>query len=491
MDFLPKKEIFLKDCKTYNLIPISSFVYLDEETPISIFKKLSANILLESVENNFSLGRYSIIGIGKKTKIIINKETITFFHYNEKEKLLNKKIITAKNPLVELKNFYQKIKSPQYEYLPAFFGGAIGYLGYETVSYYEAIQSNQDFLKIPDGILIIPKITIVYDNIKRGTWIITFIEANYQQNEKNYKITIKNLKKTIHTILKSKKKTRFSKQKKLKTSPIHYYFKKKYFLDSVKQCKKHIQKGDIIQVVLSQLFSIKTNKSPFEIYRQLRHLNPSPYLYFLDFEEFQIIGSSPEVMVKLENEELLLKPIAGTQKRGKTPKEDTRLEHKLLNDPKEKSEHLMLVDLGRNDLGRVSKAGSVRVIEYMTVEKYSHVMHLVSKIKSKKQTNADAFDVIAATFPAGTLSGAPKVRAMEIISELEPIKRSAYGGMILNIGFNGRLDSCITIRTIIMKNKVAHIHTGAGIVADSVPIKEYEETLNKAKVLFEALKKTT
>ena len=262
------------------------------------------------------------------------------------------------------------------------------------------------------------------------------------------------------------------------------------YKDSVIKARKHIEDGDIIQVVLSQKFMVETEVKPFELYRTLRIMNPSPYMYFMDFDEFCIIGSSPEVMVKVMNGQILLKPIAGTRKRGATMTEDDEVTSELINDPKECAEHIMLVDLGRNDLGRVAKPGSVEVTDFMTVEKYSHVMHIVSTIKAKLEEDFDVYDVIKATFPAGTLSGAPKIRAMEIISELEPDRRGPYGGMILNLGFNGNLDSCITIRTIILKDGKATVQAGAGIVYDSKPENEYNECSNKAAALISTLRNT-
>ncbi|HNT01786.1 MAG TPA: anthranilate synthase component I family protein, partial [Candidatus Saccharicenans sp.] len=262
---------------------------------------------------------------------------------------------------------------------------------------------------------------------------------------------------------------------------------KEEFLKRVNRCQQYISQGEIIQVVISQKFTARTEASPFEIYQKLRVINPSPYLFFLDFDNFSLIGSSPEVMVKVQNKELLTRPIAGTRKRGVSLADDHQLASSLLADPKERAEHIMLVDLARNDLGRVARPGSVEVIDFMSVEKYSHVMHLVSTVKAELDEKYDVFDVIKAAFPAGTLTGAPKIRAMEIISEMEKSRRGPYGGMVFYLGFNGNFDSCITIRTILLKDGQATIQAGAGIVADSVAEKEYEETINKAAALFKTL----
>ncbi len=264
-------------------------------------------------------------------------------------------------------------------------------------------------------------------------------------------------------------------------------FEKEDFMEMVKQAKEYIVNGDIIQVVLSQKFKVKTGASPFQLYRILRMMNPSPYLFFLDMGDFQIIGSSPEVMVRVHEDEVLLKPIAGTRPRGKNVAEDRALEADLLNDPKEIAEHIMLVDLGRNDLGRIAVPGTVEVADYQIIERYSHVMHIVSTVRAKLDERFDAFDVIKATFPAGTLSGAPKVRAMQLISQFEKERRGPYGGMIVNLGYNGNLDSCITIRTIVLKDGEASVQAGAGIVYDSVPENEYQETINKANALLKTI----
>jgi anthranilate synthase component 1 len=263
------------------------------------------------------------------------------------------------------------------------------------------------------------------------------------------------------------------------------------FKEGVEACKKYIREGDIYQVVLSQRFAVDLDVDPFAVYQALRMINPSPYLFYLDFDEFTLFGSSPEVMVRMQNREMLIKPLAGTRPRGGTVAEDDLLAKELLSDPKEKAEHIMLVDLARNDLGRLAKPGSVDVVDYMSVERYSHVMHIVSSVKAELAEPYDIFDVVGAVFPAGTLSGAPKIRAMEIISELEGTRRGIYGGMVCYLGFNGNFDSCITIRTILMRGKTAFLQAGAGIVADSVPENEFRESCHKAQALFQAIERAT
>jgi anthranilate synthase component 1 len=324
--------------------------------------------------------------------------------------------------------------------------------------------------------------------VKRSVLIVVSTVPGTEP-EKNYKSAVEKIEKISEALLKPLAYKEGSKGAE-EDRTVHQNMSKETFLKLVEKSRDYILNGEIIQVVISQQFSLKTSSSPLELYRTLRIVNPSPYMYFLDFGHFCIIGSSPEVMVKVQNREILLKPIAGTKRRGDSIAEDDAITKELIEDSKERAEHLMLVDLGRNDLGRIAVPGSVEVTDFMTVEKYSHVMHIVSSIKAELDEKFDIFDVIKATFPAGTLAGAPKVRAMEIIAELEEGRRGPYGGMIFYLGFNGNLDSCITIRTIILQDGLATIHAGAGIVADSIPENEYTETLNKAQALISTIQET-
>lgn len=483
----PKKKDYVADSKKFNLIPVFKRIRADFETPVSIFMKVNAKFLLESVERGENVGRYSIIALGKKSLIEIKRKNIVIREY-EDEKIVKKESYDLDNPLLKIKEFFNKFKAPDYEELPPFFGGAIGYLGYETVQYFEAIPIKENNNSIPDGLLMIPEILLVYDSVKRSVVVIVSTDPGLDP-EKRYQSAIEKIEQISVALSKplTYKENSTSTEEEM---TVHQNMSKESFLDRVKKCRDYIINGEIIQVVISQQFSLKTSSSPFELYRTLRIINPSPYLFFLDFGDFCIIGSSPEVMVRVQNREILLKPIAGTKKRGISVAEDDAITKELIEDPKERSEHLMLVDLGRDDLGRIAVPGSVEVTDFMTVEKYSHVMHIVSSIKAELDENFDLFDVIKATFPAGTLTGAPKVRAMEIIAEMEPDRRGPYGGMIFYLGFNGNLDSCITIRTIILKDGLATIHAGAGIVADSIPESEYQETLNKAQALINAVKET-
>jgi anthranilate synthase component 1 len=334
--------------------------------------------------------------------------------------------------------------------------------------------------------MVVPGVVLVYDSVKRSVFIIALTSPN-SDPAGSHRSAVQRIEEICQSLEKPLHLQDSEPEVQAKKPPVTHRMEKQQFLAAVSRCKEYISQGDIIQAVLSQQFTVKTGAAPFEIYRTLRVLNPSPYLFFLDFDDFFLIGSSPEVMVRVQDGELLLKPIAGTRKRGRSIDDDDTAARELLADPKERAEHLMLVDLGRNDLGRVAAPGSVRVTDFMKVEKYSHVMHIVSTIKAQLDEHYDVFDVIRASFPAGTLSGAPKIRAMEIITELETLKRGPYGGMVFNLGFNGNLDSCITIRTILLKGNTAYIQAGAGIVADSDPEKEYLETLSKAGASIDAI----
>jgi anthranilate synthase component 1 len=483
----PDIEQFKKDSAAYNVLPIYQKIRADFETALSIFVKVNGIFLLESIERGENVGRYSIIAVGQKCRFTLNGNSLKVQEFSEgKEKSCLE--YQEPNPLNRIRDYFKQFKIAEYENLPPFFGGAIGYLGYETIQYFEEIPVKSDEQNIPDGVLIIPETVIVYDMVKRTAAVVVPVFVN-QNHETQYKLASEKIGKICRQIEKPLSYTPIpiSQSQKL---DVETNMSKDNFLDCIKKCKEHIRNGDIIQVVFSQKFLLKTQASPFELYRTLRIMNPSPYLYYMNFGDFCIVGSSPEVMVRVQNGEILLKPIAGTRPRGKTIAEDNAIARELLNDPKECAEHIMLVDLGRNDLGRVAAPGSVEVSDYMTIEKYSHVMHIVSTVKAELDPTYDVFDVIRATFPAGTLTGAPKIRAMEIIAGLETEKRGPYGGMILNLGFNGHLDSCITIRTIVIKDGLASVQAGAGIVADSVAEREFIETVNKAGALLETIKQT-
>ncbi len=482
--FIDSDTIYVTICSNmkYNVRPIYKKWIADFDTPLSLFLKVGGDQLLESVEQGKYVGQHSIIGIGKRTTIEFKGKEVTFKFYKNKT-IYNTYVHSSENPLNEVRKYFAKFEVTNTEGLPPFWGGAIGFLGYETVQYFEKIEVKQEQADFPDGLLIIPEVILIYDAVERVvTAVVPVSEEENSPCEKEAERLLVEIGQKLSSPLSVALKGVECSETKISSN-----FDEQAYVDMVLKAKEHIVAGNIIQVVLSQRFSINTKASPFQLYRILRTMNPSPYLFFLDMGDFQIIGSSPEVMVRAQNGEVLLKPIAGTRPRGKTLDEDMELEKDLLSDPKEIAEHIMLVDLGRNDLGRIAVPGSVEVVDYQTIERYSHVMHIVSTVKAKLDKKYDVFDVIRATFPAGTLTGAPKVKAMQLISEFESDRRGPYGGMVLNLGYNGNMDSCITIRTIVLKDGIASVQAGAGIVYDSIPKNEYQETINKATALLKTI----
>jgi anthranilate synthase component 1 len=380
--------------------------------------------------------------------------------------------------------------------LPRFCGGLVGYIAYDAVRFFEEIpDKNPDDLRGDDIVFILMDTILVFDHVNHSVKIVSNVilpksggslSAAVKSRLYNQALRkIESIQKSFEESLRAR--SIFADAVSAKAAAVASNYKKHEFEDIVRKAKEYIKKGDIIQVVLSQRFKIKIGKEPFDIYRKLRSINPSPYMFFLKLKDIILIGSSPEILVRCEDGLVQSRPIAGTRPRGGNEEEDKELEIQLLNDVKEKAEHLMLVDLGRNDVGRVCKAGTVRVSEFMAIERYSHVMHLVSEVRGRLQAKYDAFDVLRACFPAGTVSGSPKIRAMEIIDSLENSKRGPYAGCVGYFSFSQNMDTCITIRTILVKGGYAYVQAGAGIVADSVPEKEYFETVNKAKALIEAI----
>ncbi|MCM8757855.1 MAG: anthranilate synthase component I, partial [Candidatus Omnitrophica bacterium] len=410
----------------------------------------------------------------------------------DKRKNKRKTFFTDKDPLEEIKKIMNSFKPILNKELGRFWGGMVGYIGYDMVRFFEDIpDKNPDELNLADSIFMLTDSLLIFDHVEHTIKIVANVYIDEPKNVlRLYKEAIRKID-NLHKRLCSpfNYKNFLSKTKRRKTISFKSNFKKFQFEDIVKKAKSYIRKGEIIQVVLSQRFKTKLDKiNPFDVYRNLRSINPSPYMYFLDLKEVILIGSSPEMLVRCEADVIQTRPIAGTRPRGNTEDKDRILEKELYNSQKERAEHLMLVDLGRNDLGRVSEAGKVVVKEFMCLERYSHVMHLVSEIEGKLAKGRDVYDLLRAVFPAGTVSGSPKVRAMQIIEELENTKRGPYAGCVGYFGFSGNMDTCITIRTIIIKNGFAYIQAGAGIVADSLPNKEYQESINKAKALMEALR---
>jgi len=454
------------------------------ENIINNFLKKKNSFIFESVEKQTVRGRYTIMGSNPDKIWEFNGKKIHIIQNNIKKEI-------KANSYFYLKKLIEKFNFPIPKSLPQLSSLLVGYFSYDIIRYIEKVPDNcVNDLNIPDIRLMRPKTLIIYDNLKKNIFLISncFCDEkinNYEKYYKNQIDNINNLKKLLSFTEKNLKitKNKFTKKKiKIKSN-----ISKKKFKEIVLKAKKYIKKGDIFQVVLSQRFETKLTKKPIDIYRKLRITNPSPFMFFFNFADFQIVGSSPEILVRLRNKKITIRPIAGTRPRGKNKKKDLFFKKQLLNDQKELSEHLMLLDLGRNDIGKVSKIGSVKVTEKFKIEKYSHVMHIVSNVEGEFDSNRLLFDTMMAGFPAGTVTGAPKIRAMEIIDELEKSKRKMYAGAIGYFSANKNFDTCIALRTALIKNKKFYIQSGAGIVADSNPEKEYFETVNKAKALINAL----
>jgi len=491
----PSLEEFLKLSEKANIIPVYKEISADLDTPVSAFLKIKKNdyaFLLESVEGQEKIARYSFLGSNPAVIFRSKAKNIQIIYPGKKS---NTRFVTANDPLGEIKKIMQDFKAVRIKGLPRFYGGFVGYIGYDAVRFFEDLpDKNPDDLRLPDAIFILTDNILVFDHINHTIKIIVNVMLPKDKNKfakkrkaRFYYSALKKIE-SVHQELRRPVTDGIKKDKGYKSNiKIASNFKKNQFLKIVKKAKDYIKEGDIIQVVLSQRFKIKINSDPLNIYRNLRSLNPSPYMFFLKLKELILIGSSPEMLVRCEDGIIQTRPIAGTRPRGKDEKEDKQLAHQLLNDNKEKAEHLMLVDLGRNDLGRVCKKGQVRVSEFMNVERYSHVMHLVSEVQGLLDKRYDIYDCLRACFPAGTVTGSPKIRAMEIIDELENLRRGPYAGCVGYFSFSHNMDTCITIRTIAIKNNTAYIQAGAGIVADSVAQKEYSESINKAKALIEAI----
>ncbi len=483
-----KIEKFLELSQQYNLIPITEEIIGDTETPVTIYNKLKSKSKYSFLLESSGKGRYSFIGILPADVIIKDTKGI----YSKK-----KQISIKNNDLVEyLKKYLKDINAYKEESLPPFNGGLVGYFSYEMIQEWEELYHDRPnkSLKtstIPSSILVFARLIIAVDHYQHTIKIIAnvFLKNGLKIEEKK-NIFYEN-KELINSIIREIQNNNhlnyYKSQQIFSNTPISNTSKREFY-KIVEQAKEYIVAGDIFQVVLSQKFSVECKVDPFQVYRALRVINPSPYLFYLNFPEIQLIGSSPEVLVKVENEKVITRPLAGTRPRGQTSTQDSHFQQELLKDEKEIAEHIMLVDLGRNDLGRVCKIDSVKVTELMGIEKYSKVMHIVSQIEGEVKEGINTLDVLKAAFPAGTVSGAPKVRAMEIINELEKEARGVYAGAVGYIDFSGNLDTCITIRTFSYKDEMINIQVGAGIVLDSKPEKEYQETINKAMALFRALK---
>ncbi len=492
---ISEKE-FYQLAKKGNLIPIYKEILGDLETPVSAYFKIADkskySFLLESVEGKEKVSRFSFVA--RNPELIFqtknNKVKITRFI---KGKASTESRVIKDTPFSFIREILGKYQFVNIPGLPRFCGGMVGYVSYDVVRFFEKLpDKTTDDLKLPDTLMVLAKDLVIFDHLNHKIKAVScaYVDPKTSQVQKlkEYKKALKQIDLLIAD-LNQPLSVPGNRRKSLKLSSLNMKsnFTEAQFKGIVNEAKKQIRAGEIIQVVLSQRFSVDLQTNPFNIYRTLRALNPSPYMYYLNFDGIQIIGASPELLVRCEEGIVETRPIAGTRPRGKDDKEDDFLAEDLLNDPKEKAEHIMLVDLGRNDLGRVCKKGTVELSEFMGIEKYSHVMHIVSNVKGTLDSKYDDLDVLKAAFPAGTLSGAPKIRAMEIIEGLENVKRGPYGGCIGYFSFSGNLDTCITIRTIVVTKGKAYVQAGGGIVADSNPKTEFQETVNKAKAQIRAI----
>ena len=467
-------------------IPISLELLADMETPLSVFKKLGNkpfSYLFESVEGAEKWARYSLIGLPSTTVIKVHKNDIKIF---KKNKVIKK--FSSPDPLKFLQEYQDRIEVKPNNELPSFTGGLVGYLGYDCIRYIEPKLSKSnlpDPLGTPDALFMLSEEVAVFDNLNNKLHLIVLSDSESRSAISKAKERLKHLSNKLLNPLPKENSLEIIEP--VEEEDFVSGFGEVEFKKSVEIIKEYIKAGDVMQVVCSQRMSVPFTSDPVELYRSIRHLNPSPYLYYLNLDEFHIVGSSPEILARLENNEVTVRPIAGTRRRGKDKKDDLRMEKDLTNDPKEIAEHLMLIDLGRNDIGRISEAGSVEVTEKFEVERYSHVMHMVSNVKGKLKKDLNYMDVVRATFPAGTLSGAPKIRAMELIEEIEPVKRGIYGGAVGYFSWNGNMDMAIAIRTAIIKDDILYIQAGGGFVADSDPELEWKEALNKGRAIFKAV----
>ena len=482
----PELTDFRRLAAKSGLVPVCREIVADLDTPLTAFAKVALGrdhaFLLESLQGGEKWGRYSFIGYEPLATFVSRGEQVEIRRAAKTE-------CFSGDPIEALKTLLASFAPCDTGYLPRFFGGAVGFMGYDMVRFMERLPViNPPAPEFPDSSFMVPKIVLICDSIRQTIAIVNCVltpegadlDALYRQAEAEIDGIVGQLRGPLPDGL----------AESAKACPAHDFaanMSKAEFMAMVERAKEYILAGDIIQVVLSQRFQSRSALSPFTLYRALRHINPSPYLFFLKLDDIVQIGSSPEILVRLEGEEVEVRPIAGTRKRGKSDDEDLALERELLADPKERAEHVMLVDLGRNDIGRVCRYGTVETRDLLVIERYSHVMHIVSGVHGKLQPGKDQFDVLRACFPAGTVSGAPKIRAMEIIEELEPERRGPYAGAVGYFGFSGNMDICITIRTFIMRGHDLWVQAGAGIVADSDPEKEFEETINKAMGLRRAV----
>ncbi|MEQ8492851.1 MAG: anthranilate synthase component I, partial [Gammaproteobacteria bacterium] len=467
-------------------VALTRRVLADLDTPLSVYTKLGLgrhSFLLESVEGGEKWGRYSIIGLPARRTLVVRGHEVTV---SDDDDIVER--TTVSDPLAFVAAYLARYETPPLPELPRFCGGLVGYFGYDTVRYVEprvAASSPPDALGTPDIYLLQVDDFVVFDNLRGELMLVKYVDADDDTARAAGETELARLAARLREplpALPADQVTRHSSERDFASE-----FGHEAFLAAVERIKQYIIDGDVMQVVLAQRMAVPLEVAPINVYRALRHLNPSPYLYFFDLGDFHVVGSSPEILVRVEDGVVTTRPLAGTRPRGRTEEEDQRLERELLADPKELAEHLMLIDLGRNDIGRVAEIGSVKVTEKMVIERYSHVMHISSTVEGRLRHDKSALDALRATLPVGTLSGAPKIRAIEIIDELEPVRRGVYGGAVGYLSWNGNMDTAIAIRTAVIKNDRLYIQAGCGVVADSVPELEWQETMNKGRAIFRAV----
>lgn len=468
----------------YTRVPVVREVLADLDTPLSAYRKLASGpytYLFESVQGGERWGRYSMIGLAAEEVIRISGNRIEISGANPRS-------LEVDDPIAWIEDYRQQYRAPDIDGLPRFNGGLVGYFGYDSVRYFEprlGAAQGEDTLGVPDILLMRSEQVVVFDNLRGSLFLIVHVDPHDPDALSQAEQRLDDLQRQLRAPLPEPEQVRYGPA--VDESDFQSEFSEPQFKAAVERIREYILAGDVMQVVPAQRMSCPFQAPPLDLYRALRYLNPSPYMFYLDLDDFHIAGSSPEILTRAEHGQVTVRPIAGTRKRGANEAEDQALEADLLADPKELAEHLMLIDLGRNDVGRVAKPGKVSLTDKMVVERYSHVMHIVSNVEGELQDGLGPLDVLKATFPAGTLSGAPKIRAMEIIDELEPTKRGIYGGAVGYIGFNGDMDTAIAIRTAVIKDQRLFVQAGAGIVADSVPQSEWDETMNKARAVFRAV----
>lgn len=475
----------------FNRIPLMRTVLSDYDTPLSVYHKLAKgpySYLFESVQGGDKWGRYSIIGLPCRTRLLINGHHI--------QEITDGKVIqhqVSEDPLAWVEAYQKTFKVFPSDGMPVFSGGLVGYFGYDTVRYVEERLKNsepeKDDIGAPDIELLVSEELVVFDNLSGQVHVIVHADLTEKNGEAVALARLDALSLKLSQPMAMPEDQ--ASHETIAEEDFKSSFGEEEFKKSVSKIQDYILAGDAMQVVISQQMSVPFKEKPIDLYRALRYLNPSPYMFFMDMGGVKIVGSSPEILVRLEDRQVTVRPIAGTRRRGDTPEKDLALEQDLLSDPKELAEHLMLIDLGRNDVGRIAQTGSVELTEKMLVERYSHVMHIVSNVNGKIKPDMSAMDVLRATFPAGTVSGAPKIRAMEIIDELEPVKRGIYAGAVGYLGWHGNMDTAIAIRTAVIKDNRLFVQAGAGIVADSDPQLEWDETMNKGRAIFSAAKFVT